>query len=120
VQVTTPSIRSIINPAIIKTKFITGGEGFCVPNKVNNKLPATMLAASWIAKVAGRITLITASMTSIIGIRNPGVPGGTKYTTTLFHWKIIESVISSSHNGNTNLKMIDKCLGGVKYNIQNL
>jgi len=119
-QVTTPSRRSMINPTIIKTKFITGGEGVWVANKVNNKWPATILAASWIAKVAGWITLITASVTTIIGIRNPGVPGGTKYTTTLLHWKIIESVISSSHNGNTNLKVIDKYPGGVKYNVQNL
>ena len=81
---------------------------------MSNKWPATILAASRIAKVAGRITLLTVSIITIIGIKNPGVPTGTKCAITLFHWKIIESVILPSHNGNANLKVIDKCLVGVK------
>ena len=60
------------------------------PNNVNNRCPATIFAASRIDKVIGRIIFLTVSITTIIGIKNDGVPNGTKWANKLLYWKIIE------------------------------
>lgn len=56
------------------------------PNNVSNKCPATILAANRIDKVKGRITFLTVSMITITGIRNLGVPTGTKCANSLLYW----------------------------------
>jgi len=45
-----------------------------------------MLAARRIAKVAGRISLLTVSINTIIGIKNLGVPVGTKCAIKWLYW----------------------------------
>ena len=52
--------------------------GPCDPSNVNNKCPATILAASRIDRVPGRITFLTVSIITITGINATGVPLGTK------------------------------------------
>jgi len=49
-----------------------------------------MFAANRIDSVIGRIILLTVSIITIIGIRNEGVPNGTKWASKLLYWKIIE------------------------------
>ena len=56
------------------------------PNKVNNRWPATIFAANRIANVAGRIILLTVSIRTITGIKNLGVPVGTKWANRLLYW----------------------------------
>ena len=56
------------------------------PSKVNNKCPATMLAANRIDNVKGRIILLTVSIITITGIKNLGVPTGTRWANKLLYW----------------------------------
>jgi len=56
------------------------------PNNVNNKWPATILAANRIANVKGRIIFLTVSIITITGIKNLGVPVGTKWANKLLYW----------------------------------
>ena len=84
------------------------------PNNVNNKWPATILAASRIDKVIGRIIFLTVSIITMIGIRNDGVPKGTKWANNLLYWKIIENTIVPSQIGKANTRVIDRCLVLVK------
>ena len=56
------------------------------PNNVNKRCPATILAASRIANVAGRITFLTLSITTITGIKKAGVPVGTRWASKLLYW----------------------------------
>ena len=114
-QATATSNKSnIINPNISIIKFTTDREGACDPSKVSNRWPATILAANRIAKVAGRIILLTVSIITITGIKNLGVPTGTKWAIILFHWKTIDIPILPNHSGRASLKVIDKCLVDVK------
>ena len=84
------------------------------PNKVNKRWPATIFAANRIDKVIGRITFLTVSIITIIGIKNDGVPKGTKWANKLLYWKIIENIIVPNQIGKANTKVIDKCLVLVK------
>ena len=84
------------------------------PNKVNNKCPATIFAANRIDKVIGRIIFLTVSIITIIGIRNLGVPKGTKWANKLLYWKIIEYNIVPNQMGKANTIVIDKWLVLVK------
>jgi len=102
------------NPIIRKIKFIDLNLGPWDPNKVNNKCPATILAARRIDRVIGRIIFLTVSIITIIGIRKAGVPVGTKCAKRLLYWKIIESNILPNHKGNAKVKVNDICLVLVK------
>ena len=84
------------------------------PNNVNNKWPATILAANRIDNVIGRIIFLTVSIITIIGIKNEGVPKGTKWANNLLYWKIIENTIVPNQIGNAKTKVIDKWLVLVK------
>lgn len=86
----------------------------CEPNNVNNKCPATILAANRIDKVIGRIIFLTVSIITIMGIKKEGVPKGTKWANKLLYWKIIENNIVPNHTGNAKTKVIDKWLVLVK------
>ena len=101
-------------PIINKTKFISIKLGPCDPKRVNNKWPATMLAASRIDKVIGRIILLIVSIITIIGIKNLGVPTGTRWARRLLYWYTIDQIIEPSHKGRAKTKVIDKWLVLVK------
>ena len=53
-------------------------EGPVPLRRVRIRWPASMLAASRIANVPGRITFLTVSISTIRGMSNPGVPVGTR------------------------------------------
>jgi len=84
------------------------------PKSVNNKCPATILAASRIESVPGRITFLTVSITTITGIKATGVPLGTKWANSLLYWFFIENTILPSQIGIANVKVKDMCLDLVK------
>ena len=102
------------NPIIRKIKFIDLNLGPWDPNKVNNKCPATILAARRIDKVIGRIIFLTVSITTIIGIRKEGVPKGTRWANKLLYWNTIEYNIVPNQIGKANTIVIDKWLVLVK------
>ena len=110
----TSNINNKINLIIKIIMIIIETLGPWDPNSVNNKCPATILAASRIDKVKGRITFLTVSIITIIGIKNDGVPKGTKWANNLLYWKIIENNIVPNQIGNANTRVIDKCLVLVK------
>lgn len=110
----TSNINNKINLIIKIIMIILETLGPWDPNNVNNKCPATILAASRIDKVKGRITFLTVSIITIIGIKNDGVPKGTKWANNLLYWKIIENNIVPNQIGNANTRVIDKCLVLVK------
>ena len=88
--------------------------GPCEPKSVNSKWPATMFAAKRMASVAGRITFLTVSMITITGIKNLGVPVGTKWASKLLYWNTIDHNILPIHNGKDKHSVKDKCLVPVK------
>lgn len=94
---------------LIKLKFAPWD-----PSKVNNKCPATILAANRIESVNGRIIFLTDSITTITGIRNLGVPTGTRWANKLLYWNIIDIIILPSHRGKANVKVKDIWLVLVK------
>jgi len=67
-----------------------------------------MLAASRIDSVIGRITFLTVSIITIIGIKNEGVPRGTRWANKLLYWKIIENSIVPNQIGSASTRVIDK------------
>lgn len=84
------------------------------PNNVNNKWPATILAANRIDSVIGRIIFLTVSIITIMGIKNEGVPNGTRWANNLLYWNTIENNIVPIQIGRAKTKVIDKCLVLVK------
>ena len=56
------------------------------PNSVSRRWPAIMLAARRMASVAGRMTFLIVSITTINGIKGPGVPRGTKWANMWLVW----------------------------------
>jgi len=110
----TSSINNKINLIIKIIKIIPDTEAPWEPNNVNNKWPATIFAANRIDKVIGRIIFLTVSIITIIGIKNEGVPKGTKWANSLLYWKIIENNIVPNQIGNASINVIDKCLVLVK------
>jgi len=110
----TSNINNKINLIIKIIIIIIVTLGPWEPNNVNNKWPATILAANRIDKVIGRIIFLTVSIITIIGIKNDGVPKGTKCANKLLYWKIIEKIIVPNQIGNANTKVIDRCLVLVK------
>lgn len=71
---------------INNNKFNVFKLGPCEPSSVNSKWPATILAANRIDKVIGRMMLLIVSIITIIGIKNLGVPTGTKWASKLLYW----------------------------------
>ena len=110
----TSNINSKINLIIKIIIIIIDTLGPWEPNNVNNKWPATILAANRIDKVIGRIIFLTVSIITIIGIKNEGVPKGTKWANNLLYWKIIENNIVPNQIGKARTNVIDKCLVLVK------
>lgn len=78
----TSRIKSKISPIIRKINIKALRLAPWEPSRVSNKWPATILAASRIERVPGRIIFLTDSITTIKGIRGPGVPEGTKWANT--------------------------------------
>lgn len=74
--------------------------GPCLPNKTNNKWPATIFAASRTARVPGRIIELTVSIITITGIRGAGVPRGTKCAILWLNCFTNLKTILPSHRGN--------------------
>ena len=62
----------------------------------------------------GRIIFLTVSIITIIGIKNEGVPNGTKCANNLLYWKTIENNIVPNQIGKANTKVIDRWLVLVK------
>ena len=110
----TSNINSKINLIIKIVIIIIDTLGPWEPNNVNNKWPATILAANRIDKVIGRIIFLTVSIITIIGIKNEGVPKGTRWANNLLYWKIIENNIVPNQIGKARTNVIDKCLVLVK------
>ena len=110
----TSNINSKINLIIKIIITIIDTLGPWEPNNVNNKWPATILAANRIDKVIGRIIFLTVSIITIIGIKNEGVPKGTRWANNLLYWKIIENNIVPNQIGKARTNVIDKCLVLVK------
>jgi len=57
---------------------------------------------------------LTDSIITIIGIKNLGVPIGTKWHSKLLYWKIIDKIILPNHRGKAIVKVNDMCLVLVK------
>jgi len=76
----TPHSKAIKHnsPTINPLKATPDKAGPCPPSNANNKCPATIFAARRTAKVPGRIIILTVSITTITGIKPPGVPSGTR------------------------------------------
>ena len=110
----TSNINNKINLIIKIIIIVIDTLGPWEPNNVNNKWPATIFAANRIDKVIGRIIFLTVSIITIIGIKNEGVPKGTKWAKRLLYWKIIENNIVPNQIGKANTNVIDKCLVLVK------
>ena len=110
----TSNINNKINLIIKIIIIIIDTLGPWDPNNVSNKWPATILAANRIESVIGRIIFLTVSIITIMGIKNEGVPNGTKCANNLLYWKIIENNIVPNQIGNANTRVIDKCLVLVK------
>lgn len=81
-------------------------EGPWFPNNVRRRWPAIMFAARRIAKVPGRITLLTVSIHTIKDIKATGVPWGTKWANIWFVWLIHPYNIKESHKGKAKAKVI--------------
>lgn len=80
------------------------------PNKVNNKWPAIIFAASRTAKVPGRITFLIVSIQTINGINTAGVPCGTKCANMCWVWLIHPYNIKDNQRGRARLKVKTKWL----------
>jgi len=110
----TSSINSNTNPNIRQIRNGLLSWGPWPPKRVSNRCPATILAARRIDSAPGRITFLTLSMITIIGIKGPGVPEGTKWAKTLLNWYISDISILPSHSGRPNVKVIERWLDLVK------
>ena len=75
-----------------------------LPNRVNNKCPAIILAVNRIVKVIGRIIFLIDSIRTINGIKIPGVPWGIIWINICCELLIHPYIINLNHKG----KEIDK------------
>jgi len=96
----------IINPASTKPlKF-----GPWLPNKTNNKCPATMFAANRTANVPGRIIELTVSIITMTGINGAGVPRGTRWAILWLNCLTRLKIILPNHKGRAKDRVKLKCL----------
>lgn len=84
------------------------------PNRVINKWPAIILAESRMASVKGRITLLVLSISTIKGIKTPGVLCGTRWANMSLLNLIHPKSINPSQIGNAVVTEITMCLVEVK------
>lgn len=83
-------------------------------NKISNKCPAIMFAASRTERVIGRIRFLTVSIRTIKGISIRGVPAGIKWTRRLLalFFQAINIVVNQI--GKDSAKVKDRWAEGVK------
>lgn len=75
-----------------------------------------MFAARRTASAAGRINNLKVSITTIRGIKRPGVPTGTRWARRLVVDVKIATSIKVAHKGTAQITVIKRCLVGVKTN----
>lgn len=80
------------------------------PNRVNKRCPAIILADSRTASVPGRIRFLTVSISTINGIRGPGVPRGTRCANMCLVLLTHPKTINVSHRGRARVRVSAKCL----------
>lgn len=85
----------------------------CPARRDSKRWPAIMLAASRIARVAGRIVWLTASIITIKGINGPGVPFGTRWAMHVSYWWRLDQAIEPAQRGKATAKVNTGCLEGV-------
>lgn len=107
-------VNKIIWIIIKRGIFISIILGPIFPNNVNNKWPAIIFAVNRIVNVIGRINLLIVSIKTIKGIKIFGVPWGTKWINIWLVILIHPNIISLSHKGKANDKLITKWLVLVK------
>jgi hypothetical protein len=84
------------------------------PSRVINRCPATMFAISRTAKVRGRITLLIDSISTMKGIRAPGVLWGTRCANIWFVMLNHPNIMKASHRGRDRAMVSAMCLEDVK------
>lgn len=99
-------INKAICPIIKKLISISLKEEPVLPNNVNKRWPAIILAERRIAKVPGRIILLIVSIHTIKGIRIEGVPKGTKWVNMWIVFWIQPKIINLIHKGKARVKVI--------------
>jgi len=77
-----------------------------LPNKVNNRWPAIILADSRTARVPGRIIFLMDSINTINDIRADGVPWGTKWASMCLVKFNHPNSINESHKGNARDRVV--------------
>lgn len=107
---------SIVNPAISPARRPVLKATPWEPKRVNKRCPATMLAASRMANVPGRIIFLTVSIITITGIKVPGVPAGTRWANILLYWFFIDHTILPSQIGRAKDSVNTMCLVPVNTN----
>lgn len=85
-----------------------------LPRSVRRRCPAIIFAASRTARVPGRITFLIVSISTIRGIRGPGVPAGTKCANMCCVWLIQPNNINDNQRGNLSDSVRARCLVEVK------
>lgn len=99
--------RNIINKNI--DKF-----GPWFPKSVNSRCPEIMLAVNRIDNVPDRITFLIVSITTINGVKNRGVPFGTKCENIWFVWFNQPKIMYDNHIDKENVSVNVKWLVDVK------
>lgn len=84
------------------------------PSRDNRRWPAVMLAVRRIARVNGRITLLSLSINTRKGIRGEGVLIGTRWRAILLKLNIQPNSWDPNHRGIDRNREKDRCLEAVK------
>jgi len=84
------------------------------PSSVINRWPAIIFADKRTAKVPGRITFLMVSISTMNGIRAPGVPWGIKWENIWLVLMIHPWSINLNHRGRDKESLILRCLEEVK------
>lgn len=89
-------------------------DGPLLPNKVNSRCPAIMLAVRRTANVPGRIRFLIVSIITINGISIDGVPWGTRCSNMWLVFLIHPNNINLIHSGKARVNVRVRCLVLVK------
>lgn len=84
------------------------------PKRVINKWPAIIFAVNRTARVPGRITFLIVSISTIKGIKIPGVPCGTKWQNICWVLLIQPYIIKANHKGSLRVSVNVRWLEEVK------